>query len=72
MGVLNVPKKNTLTEKNIILELQTIQGIITPDYYILKKASLREILDNIRITAQYLKFDNESLQRELENAKKKK
>ena len=71
MGILNVPKKNTLTEKNIILELQTIQGIIAPDY-ILKKVSLRETLDNIRIAAQYLKFDNESLQRELENAKKKK
>lgn len=71
MKDLNVPKKNTLTEKNIILELQTIQGIIAPDYA-LNKAGLREALDNLRITAQYLKLDNESLKRELENAKKKK
>lgn len=59
-----------LTGKEIVLELESIQRIVAPDYAC-KKSTLREILDSLRITIQYLKLDNESLQRE-KNALKKK
>ena len=60
-----------LIEKEIILELESIKKIVAEDYAS-NNLTLREALDNLRITIQYLKLDNESLQRELENAKKKK
>ena len=60
-----------LNEQQIILELESIQHIIAKNYAC-KKISLREALDNLRITAAYIKFDNECLKRELKYAKKKK
>ena len=64
-------QKNMLTKKEISLEIETIQSIIAPEY-ISKKISIKEALDNLRIIIQYLKLDNESLRRELADAKKKK
>ncbi|HDY87907.1 MAG TPA: hypothetical protein ENH82_07330 [bacterium] len=58
-------------EQQIVLELESIQRIITKNF-VCKEISLREALDNLRITAAYIKFDNECLRRELEYAKKKK
>ena len=60
-----------LSKKQIILELESIQKIVAPEYGS-NKIDLRGALDNLRITIQYLKLDNESLRRELEYAKKKK
>ena len=60
-----------LSEKQIVSELIDIQKVIAKDY-ICGELSLREALDNLRIMIQYVALDNESLQRELESAKRKK
>ncbi len=59
-----------LDEQQIVLELESIQHIIAKEYAC-KKISLREALDNLRITIAYTRFDNECLKRELKDAKKK-
>ncbi|KKL91731.1 hypothetical protein LCGC14_1891740 [marine sediment metagenome] len=64
--------KRHLTEKEIVLELESIQRIISKKGYVYKNANLREVLDFLRITAQYIQFDRECLKRELNYAKKKK
>ena len=61
-----------LTEQQIILELESIQRVISKKEYVYKNASLREVLDFLRITARYIQFDRECLKRELNYAKKKK
>ena len=60
-----------LTKKQIILELESIQRIVTKDYAC-NNVTLREALDNLRITVLYTMFDIESLKRELTVAKSKK
>ena len=58
-----------LNEKQIILEIEVIQCIIDSTY-VCNSVTLREAIDNLRITSAYIKFDNECLKRELIYAKK--
>lgn len=60
-----------LNEQQIVLELESIQRIIAK-IFACKGIGLRATLDNLRITATYMKFDNECLKRELKDAKEKK
>ncbi len=61
-----------LTEQQIVLELESIQRIVSKKEYVYKNANLREVLDYLRITVVYQQFEIECLKRELNYAKKKK
>lgn len=58
-----------LSQKQIILELECIQNTIDKNF-VPKQTTLREVIDNLRITVSYQTLDIESLRRELEIAEK--